>query len=198
MGKGHARAGEAFEKIDSKDYRLTFNSYKDDKIRFRLGTLPEEQEFFHCKNTNFKLGCKKELSPSYRKEASNCHRGTEDWSKKNKKVESNNNCEKLNNNNNREAKIRCKESKIGVKEGFHKGSRQKCKELSLETDKTFDENRNGRGFRFNSGTTQSLDSYFKKHLYIKSKVETGVESKVSLRNYTPKALYQELNMGMWI
>lgn len=50
----------------------------------------------------------------------------------------------------------------------------------------------------------SQSEYMKRHLYIK----TGVDhersvlryqlKKVSIRNYTPKAINQDINMGMWI
>lgn len=46
--------------------------------------------------------------------------------------------------------------------------------------------------------------YLKKNLFIKSRVDTECElwqfqqRKVSFRNYTPKILNQEVNMGMWM
>lgn len=52
-------------------------------------------------------------------------------------------------------------------------------------------------------TTQN--DYIKRHLYIKSCVDNEQsvwkfqpQQKVSIRNYTPKAINQEMNMGMWI
>lgn len=53
--------------------------------------------------------------------------------------------------------------------------------------------------------TQSQNDYMKRHLYIKSCVDNETSApwrfqaqKVSIRNYTPKAINQELNMGMWM
>lgn len=41
-------------------------------------------------------------------------------------------------------------------------------------------------------------SYFAEHLFIKSKIYQRDQNKVSFRNYIPKTIYQEINMGMWI
>lgn len=44
--------------------------------------------------------------------------------------------------------------------------------------------------------TQSAKSdYIKRHLYIKCCVN---RNKVTIRNYTPKVISQEINMGMWM
>lgn len=50
----------------------------------------------------------------------------------------------------------------------------------------------------------SQNDYMKRHLYVKSCVDKEQsewkfqEQKVSIRNYTPKVINQEINMGMWM
>ncbi|XP_019769848.2 uncharacterized protein LOC109544221 [Dendroctonus ponderosae] len=55
----------------------------------------------------------------------------------------------------------------------------------------------------NDCSIPQYEYYLKHNLYIKSAVETqnllGLQTKnVTFRNYTPKSLSQEVNMGMWI
>lgn len=60
-----------------------------------------------------------------------------------------------------------------------------------------------RGTLLYNNDYKNFESYFKNHLYIKSRVDTtetlfGVERRISFRNYIPKVIIQEINMGMWI
>lgn len=42
---------------------------------------------------------------------------------------------------------------------------------------------------------QSKSDYIRRHLYIKCCVN---RNKLTIRNYTPKVISQEINMGMWM
>lgn len=54
-----------------------------------------------------------------------------------------------------------------------------------------------KNFQYKQQQQQSSKSdYIKRHLYFKCCVNRN--SKVTIRNYTPKIISQEINMGMWM